>query len=188
MGLLLDFLARPHPLWRGVDIADDRLAALSDVTPSLGCASEATENASYPSFTPDAWALSRAAQQFLQRPCPLGVAERCFQDDQRSGRRPTAPRSGWVRHPCRSSRRPELHPARSPRSNKAFAAASCAIGGTTISTGFLSISTVTTPLIRATSLSMASKARSRANIRTSMLQLAQLDGLRLDRSATRIAA
>ena len=54
MGLLLDFLARPHPLWRGVDIADDRLPALSDVTPSLGCASEATENASYPSFTPDA--------------------------------------------------------------------------------------------------------------------------------------
>jgi hypothetical protein len=58
MGLLLDFLARPHPLWRGVDIADERLPALSDVTPSLDCASEATENASYPSFTPDAWALS----------------------------------------------------------------------------------------------------------------------------------
>jgi hypothetical protein len=57
------------------------------------------------------------------------------------------------------------------RSSKAFAAANCAIGGTSISTGFLSISTLTTPLIMATSLSMASAPRSRANMRTSCSSL-----------------
>ena len=31
MGLNLRFFARPYPLGRGVDVADDRLAALGDV-------------------------------------------------------------------------------------------------------------------------------------------------------------
>jgi hypothetical protein len=31
MGLILHFFPHPHPLGRGVDVADDRLAALSDV-------------------------------------------------------------------------------------------------------------------------------------------------------------
>ena len=52
-----------------------------------------------------------------------------------------------------------------------FADVSCAIGGTNISTGFLSISTVITPRIKATSLSTASAPRSRANMRTSCSSL-----------------